>query len=119
MKNLQQSGITGIDYKAYKSVGVSNSKEMSTLKKEEITPGDVAELKDIGQTDMKKVIAAKQKHPDFSNEKIKDMFKLAKKSPRKLSEFKEAFAGTTRMASHIQISDDDIERLFADLQDFF
>lgn len=119
MKNLQQSGITGIDYKAYKNVGVSTSKEMSTLKKENITPGDVADLKDIGQTDMKKVISAKQKHPDFSNEKVKDMFKLAKKSPRKLSEFKEAFAGTTRMASHIQFSDEDIERLFADLQDFF
>ncbi len=119
MKNLQQSGITGIDYKAYKNVGVSSSKEMSALKKEDITPGDVADLKDIGQTDMKKVISAKQKHPDFSNEKVKDMFKLAKKSPRKLSEFKEAFAGTTRMASHVQFSDEDIERLFSDLQDFF
>lgn len=117
MIQLKENGITEIEYRAYESLGIKTVKEMSDLKKEEILPEDVQYFKDMDQTDMAKVISAKQKHPDYSNEGLANMFKLAKNSPRTLPEFKSIMVN--RVFNGKKITDKDAEKIFNALNDFF
>lgn len=66
---------------------------------------------------MKKVISAKQKHPDYSNEKLINMFTLAKNAPKTLPEFKDTIK--SKNTEDNKLDTEDIENLFDILKDFF
>lgn len=115
--SLNKNQITSDEYNAYSSSGIKSIEEMKILKNEQITPGDIMQIKSAGQTDTNKIIKAKKKHPDYSKAKLTSMFKLAKSSPKTLPEFKNMMVNTIYDGK--KISDEDAEKIFNDLVDFF
>lgn len=117
MISLSRAGITDSEYKAYKSAGIKDVKEMNKLKEENLTPADLSELREVGQTDIGKIIEVRQKHSDYSTEHFVNMFKLAKKAPKTLDEFKKKMQDTDIESD--SKSEKAIEEIFKELKDFF
>lgn len=117
MVYLKENGITDKEYKEYADSGIKTVKEMNDLIREEIMPNDVKDLKEAGQTDMHKVISVKQKHPEYSNEGLVNMFKLAKHAPKTLPEFKNAIVN--RVFNGKKITEAEAEKIYDSLCDFF
>lgn len=117
MSSLRNSGITDDEYKAYKKVGISDAKEIERLRQVDLAPEDLIKLRELGQTDISKIIDIKKKHEDYSKEHFVNMFKLAKKSPKTLQEFKEKMK--SNKADGDSITEVAIEEIFKELKDFF
>ena len=115
--SLNKNQITSEEYDAYSNSGIKSIEEIVKLKKEQITPEDIMQIKNAGETDINKIITAKKKHPNYSKAKLASMFKLAKNSPKTLPEFKNMMVNTKYDGK--RIFDEDAEKIFNDLVDFF
>lgn len=114
---LSRNQITNEEYEAYSNSGIKSIEEIQMLKKEQITPDDIMQIKNSGESDVNKIINAKKKHPSYSKAKLASMFKLAKNAPKTLPEFKYMMVNT--IFDGKRISDEDAEKIFSDLVDFF
>lgn len=114
---LKENEIADKEYKEYRNVGIETIDEMVELKSENILPEDIQKFKDAGQADMKKVVLTKRKHPEYSNEGLANMFKLAKEVPQDLTQFKKIILN--RNFEGNEMTEEDAEKIFDMLEDFF